>query len=139
MVAFPDDIVPPPLQFNDDQSGANSTDDNHERPQEFANADPDVCPIRKCNNIQQSHDSDSHSNASVDVPFWEDEEKVLPFDQQEESSCQAVEEDYNSPSHGTSAERQQKQAVITPHVVLKNGVRMEKKVGLVDDSKMNVQ
>jgi len=86
VITFPDDIVFPPLQFYKDQNSANCRDDDNEDPEEFANADPDICPIRKRDNIHQRQDSDSDSDASINEPFWEEEEEVLSFDQQEESS-----------------------------------------------------
>jgi hypothetical protein len=69
-----------PLQLHNHQDSANCADDNDKRPEEFANADPDVRPIRKRNDVDQCQESDSHSNTSVNVPFREEEEKILPRD-----------------------------------------------------------
>jgi len=88
------------LQLHNHQDGANCADNGDKRPEEFANADPDVRPlkamegkstfmsmaltrrpgsthVRQRKNVHGCHDGDSNSNASVDEPFREEKEKVL--------------------------------------------------------------
>jgi hypothetical protein len=36
--------------------------------------------VRKRDDVERRQDGHGHSNTSVDVPFWEDEEEVLAFD-----------------------------------------------------------
>jgi len=86
VIAFPSDVVLSSLQFHNHQGSANCADDNGKRPEEFANADPNVRPVRKRKDVDQRQDSDTQPNASVNVPFWVEEEKVLSFDQEEETS-----------------------------------------------------
>lgn len=116
ILAFPNDLVFAAMKFPDHENGSDTTDDDDKRPEEIADSSPDVGPVGKSDCVDARCSTDSHSNASVDEPFWIDEEEILSVHQEEESPCQTVERNNDGPGDGTSAQRKEQQAIVTPHI-----------------------
>jgi len=113
--AFPLNVVFPTLQLNNHNDSSDGTYNYHEWPQELDGARPDVGPVGESKDGDEREKAHSEADAAVNLPFGIDKKQERAPLEQDYTTDNAVQHDQKGPNHGTDAQGEKEETVVTPH------------------------